>query len=105
MAKNNVYNFIRVKGDEEEVKRMMAAVTVMTDEGIPCFDFNKVIPMPEELRVTHDGISAIRGHINNYLTILAHLSTTQALKSSAIRILRNCTKRYSNTTTRNAPIL
>ena len=34
MAKNNVYNFIRVKGDEEEVKRMMAAVTVMTDEGI-----------------------------------------------------------------------
>ncbi len=70
MAKNNVYNFIRVKGDEEEVKRMMAAVTVMTDEGIPCFDFNKVIPMPEELRVTHDGISAIRGHINNYLTMV-----------------------------------
>ena len=27
MAKNNVYNFIRVKGDEEEVKRMMAAGT------------------------------------------------------------------------------
>ena len=99
MAKNNVYNFIRVKGDEEKVKRMMAAVTVMTDEGIPCFDFNKVIPMPEELRVTHDGISAIRGHINNYLTMV------NALKSSAIRILRNCTKRYSNTTTRNAPIL
>lgn len=70
MAKNNVYNFIRVKGDEEKVKRMMAAVTVMTDEGIPCFDFNKVIPMPEELRVTHDGISAIRGHINNYLTMV-----------------------------------
>lgn len=70
MAKNNVYNFIRIKGDEEEVKRMMAAVTVMTDEGIPCFDFNKVIPMPEELRVTHDGISAIRGHINNYLTMV-----------------------------------
>lgn len=69
MEKNKVYNFIRAVGDEEEVRRMMSAVTVVTDDGIPCFDFNKVIPMPEELKV-NVGISAIRGYINNYLTMV-----------------------------------
>ena len=72
----NVINVIRVTGDEEEIKRMMSAVTVLTDEGIPCFDFNKVIPMPDELRVPNDGKPLIRSHLNNYLTMVNPASQT-----------------------------
>lgn len=67
---NYVYNIIQATGDKDEVKRMMDAVTTMTEEGIPCFDFNKLIPMPEELRVTNDGTFSIRDHINHYLTMV-----------------------------------
>lgn len=49
---NHVVNIISLKGSPEEIKKLRE--TVKNDEyGLGTIDFNKIIPMPEELHITH----------------------------------------------------
>lgn len=61
---NHVTNTIRFNGSKEDVERIMAFVKSDESE----FDFNKIIPMPEELNVEsgsrgEDGLEAYREYL------------------------------------------
>ena len=47
---NYVENVIRLKGDEQKIREMLEAVK--SDKcGLGTIDFNKIIPMPESLKI------------------------------------------------------
>lgn len=66
---NYVENIITLKGDEKKIREMFEAIK-SDDYGLGTVDFNKIIPMPESLKVesgsrTDRGIEMVKTYLEN----------------------------------------
>ncbi|MEE0993085.1 MAG: hypothetical protein UH542_08915 [Bacteroidales bacterium] len=72
---NHVINLLSFDGNESEIKKMLTAIRPdKTDDESPNIDFNKIIPMPEELNIESStsldkGLEAYAEFISNYLNL------------------------------------
>lgn len=77
---NHVTNILKITGDEELVKRIRDEISDVDEDGHTCFiDFNKIIPMPDELRIesstlVDNGIAIIEYRKGNRSAILDMLT-------------------------------
>lgn len=79
---NHVTNILKISGDEELVKRIRDEISDVDEDGDTRFiDFNKIIPMPESLRITSgsstdQGIAILRYRAGDPKDILDMLTWT-----------------------------
>ena len=57
---NHVTNIIRLSGDSEKIAQMLEEIKY-DDVGLGSIDFNKIIPMPEDLNIEESSVM-IRGY-------------------------------------------
>ena len=72
---NHVINLLSFDGNESKIKKMLAAIRPdKTDDESPNIDFNKIIPMPEELNIESStsvdkGLEAYVEFISDFLKL------------------------------------
>lgn len=66
---NHITSRLRVSGPQEDVDKMFATIAGVFEDGTPSLmDFNKIIPMPEDLDISSDSISRDAA---NYIRLMA----------------------------------
>lgn len=51
-------NHVTIKGNKDDIKKIKELLTTQCDDGtVNCFDFNKIIPMPESLQIDSGSIT------------------------------------------------
>lgn len=90
---NHVQNSIQLQGDEEKIREMLEAIQD-DEEGFGTVDFNKIIPMPESMKIeagsrTDRGLKLYQDFIDVYtLTGTLDKDLTQIPRSSEEAFLR-----------------